>query len=184
MNQLRLYEIYVAMSLHYSDKGSYDFLKYSGKTRVSEESFLKRNDKYFFEKYAKKFNTEDDAILYFAVNMAHDRKYIIKMSETEYDQFISYRDAIHYKFKSQINSLNVFDLFSIINGDIPKELLIVYDYCSNGMLFKNLDNQDNILWEDYKPNLLKYYPFVVKYMNLKEYKQDLLSIILENLQEQ
>lgn len=182
MNQLRLYEIYIAMTLHFSDKGSYDFLKYGGKTRVSEDSYLKRNDKYFFEKYAKKFESEDDAILYFAVNMANDSKYILKMSESDYDQFISYRDAIHYRFKSDLNSLIDIDLYNIINKNISKEFVIVYDYCTNGILFKTLDKQDDILWEDCKKSLLKYYPFVVKYMNLQSYKKDLTSMILENLQ--
>lgn len=179
MNQFRLYEIYTALSLHFSDRGSYDFFKYGGKTRVSEDSFLKRNDKYFFEKYSKKFVSEDDAILYFAVNLANDKKYILKMNDELYDRFIAYRDSIHYKFKEQLNKNNSLDLYSIINGDVSKEFIIIYDYCTNGILFKQLDKEDDILWEDCKKSLMKYYPFVVQYMNLREYKKDFVSMILE-----
>lgn len=179
MNQLRLYEIYVAVSLHFSNKGSYDYFKYKGKTKVTEDAFIKRNDKYMFEKYAKKFQTDDDAALFFAVNIFNNIPYIRNMSDELYDQFISYRDAIHYNFKQQTNKLICFDLYSIINKDISPEFLVIYDYCSNGALFRQLDMTSDIMWIDYKNQLLKYYPFIVKYMNLSSYKKDLSYIILE-----
>ena len=38
------YQTYVAVRNHFK-QDSYDFFRYNGKTRVGQESFLKRNDK-------------------------------------------------------------------------------------------------------------------------------------------
>ena len=46
------YKTYVALKNHFKSD-SYDYFKYKGKARVKEETFLKRKDKFFFEKIRK-----------------------------------------------------------------------------------------------------------------------------------
>ena len=52
------YQTYVAIRNHFK-QDSYDFFKYNGKTRVGQDSFLKRNDKYFFAKLQRKLSTSE-----------------------------------------------------------------------------------------------------------------------------
>ena len=59
MNDLegfKAYKIYVALRAHFT--GNYDYVKYGGKMRVGEESFLKRKDRFFFAKIERKYSNE------------------------------------------------------------------------------------------------------------------------------
>ena len=47
MQPIDAYLMYCAMKAHF-DKSDYDFIKYNGKSKVSRESFYKRNDRIFF----------------------------------------------------------------------------------------------------------------------------------------
>ena len=46
------YKIYHALKLHFTS--NYDYTKYNGKANASVDSFLKRNDRPFFGKVARK----------------------------------------------------------------------------------------------------------------------------------
>lgn len=53
------YSLYCAVKLHFTTD-SYDFFKYKGKIkRLSKDSYLKRKDKYFFEKLGKKYSYDE-----------------------------------------------------------------------------------------------------------------------------
>ena len=58
MQPIDVYQMYCAMKAHFS-KSSYNFIKYGGKTKVSRDSFWKRNDRYFFVKISKKYNNDE-----------------------------------------------------------------------------------------------------------------------------
>jgi len=47
MQPIDAYLMYCAMKAHF-DKSDYDFVKYNGKSKVSRDSFYKRNDRIFF----------------------------------------------------------------------------------------------------------------------------------------
>ena len=49
MQPIDAYLMYCAMKAHF-DKNDYDFVKYNGKSKVSRDSFYKRNDRVFFVK--------------------------------------------------------------------------------------------------------------------------------------
>ena len=57
MTSFEAYEIYLAIKLHF-ESPTYDFQKFNGKTRVTEASFQKRKDRYFFEKAAARLSKE------------------------------------------------------------------------------------------------------------------------------
>ena len=48
------YKKYLAIKLHFT-KDEYDFFKYNGETNAKFETFIQRNDKYFFVKVARKY---------------------------------------------------------------------------------------------------------------------------------
>ena len=59
--------MYCAMKAHF-DKGDYDFIKYGGKSKVSRDSFYKRNDRIFFVKLTRKYKSKDDIQDYLLAN--------------------------------------------------------------------------------------------------------------------
>ena len=48
-----VYQKYLAMKNHFSNKGGYDYHQYNGKVRANKTSFEVRRDKYFFYKLSK-----------------------------------------------------------------------------------------------------------------------------------
>ena len=73
MEPIDVYLMYCAMKAHFSNR-NYDFHKYGGKTKVSRDSFWKRNDKYFFVKLAKKHDDRDSIQDYLVSNFIRDRR--------------------------------------------------------------------------------------------------------------
>ena len=63
----KAYKTYLAIKQHFTT--DYNFHKYNGKIRASEESFYKRRDRFFFRKLEKKYSKEE-LIMYFVSNFA------------------------------------------------------------------------------------------------------------------
>ena len=59
------YKIYLALKNHFT-RDSYDYHKYSGKTRATVEAFYKRKDRFWFEKFARQ--KDDKEIVDFFVS--------------------------------------------------------------------------------------------------------------------
>lgn len=58
MSAFDTYRTYLAVQQHFTRK-NYNFFKYNGKVKVSEETFLGRRDRYFFEKLSRKFKRDE-----------------------------------------------------------------------------------------------------------------------------
>src|ERR1035437_6356410 len=98
----RFFEIYVAINRHFADGSCYDYFKYNGKINVTNDSFLARKDKYFFEKAAGKCGNESAAIGFCVANLIAGNKYIIKFTVDSYHSWLAYRDALDYKFTEEL----------------------------------------------------------------------------------
>ena len=59
MQPIDAYLMYCAMKARF-DKGDYDFVKYNGKSKVSRDSFYKRNDRIFFVKLIRKYKSKEE----------------------------------------------------------------------------------------------------------------------------
>ena len=57
MRAVDVYLMYCALKAHF--KGTYDYHRFSGQTKVSRESFWKRKDRFFFTKTAYKYDDEE-----------------------------------------------------------------------------------------------------------------------------
>ena len=66
MNPLECYKVYMAIRLHFISK-SYDYFKYNGKVKASNDSFYKRRDKYRFDHLCRQYNEKN--IMQFLVNI-------------------------------------------------------------------------------------------------------------------
>jgi hypothetical protein len=53
-----VYQIFLALKSHFRNEG-YDYIRYNGKVTASFESYMKRKDRFFFEKVAKQNNKSD-----------------------------------------------------------------------------------------------------------------------------
>ena len=92
------YKIYHALKLHFTS--NYDYMKYNGKANASVDSFLKRNDRPFFGKVARKYkdDTKDFFISNFIVN---PKGWIGNFNEENYlnwkkrNQSLKYLSLIH-----------------------------------------------------------------------------------------
>ena len=51
MTGFEVYKMYLALKQHFT-KEKYDYHKYRGKVRASEDAFEQRHDRYFFKKLA------------------------------------------------------------------------------------------------------------------------------------
>ena len=70
--------MYLAIRLQFSSP-NYDFEKYNGEIRCSHDSFMKRNDRYFFHKLAKRYNRpeyQDFLVSNFAVEDSVNPKWL------------------------------------------------------------------------------------------------------------
>ncbi|HIE49089.1 MAG TPA: hypothetical protein EYP94_03210, partial [Gammaproteobacteria bacterium] len=72
------YKMYLAIRLHFQSP-NYDFVKYNGEIRCSQDSFMKRNDRYFFHKLSKRYNRpelQDFLVANFAVEDSVNPKWL------------------------------------------------------------------------------------------------------------
>ena len=73
MNPLECYRMYMAIRLHFISK-SYDYFKYNGKVKTSNESFYKRRDKYRFDTLCRQYK-EKEMMHFFVANFSNGDKY-------------------------------------------------------------------------------------------------------------
>ena len=70
MDGFKAYRYYLALKLHFtSDK--FNVFENRGNVKGSREAFNARNDRYIFEKLARKFNNDRDIIQFFVANFAY-----------------------------------------------------------------------------------------------------------------
>jgi len=124
------YRTYLAIRNHF--KSDYDYFKYNGKVRVSDESFLKRRDKFFFAKLQRKYK-KDELVYFFVANFMHDENMwsgslVGSQSENVYMEWKKHIESLRYNFKIECENLqnelelkgHTFDsLFKINNNRHP-----------------------------------------------------------------
>ncbi|MCU0389048.1 MAG: hypothetical protein MUE71_10620, partial [Chitinophagaceae bacterium] len=92
LNAFGAYRMYLAMKAHFT-KESYDYVKYAGKTNASEASFNVRKDRYYFQKLAAKYDSEQLKNLFIVAlyekpdvwigNIANDPKFLKRLEQRE-----------------------------------------------------------------------------------------------------
>lgn len=176
------YKTYLALRQHFTS--NYDYFKYNGKVRAKTESFLKRNDKFFFRKLQKKY-TKKELVEFFVSNFIVSGNnwignLISKESEDNYALWRKNIESITYTFHSDLRWLS--DYCS--SNDIQANHLIVVKDKNHPILLKLfLQNKikiesliildrilgfvkywdarlDDIVWDDKKRLLNNYRSFV------------------------
>lgn len=100
------YKTYLAISNHFTR--NYDYFKYSGSFRVKRETFERRNDKYFFEKAAKKFTRNEyvERIVSQYITPKSTTFWIGGLfdgnAETRYRRYVRVIESLEYIFRSEL----------------------------------------------------------------------------------
>ncbi len=176
------FKTYLALKSHFSS--DYDFFKYHGKIRASQESFLKRRDKFFFRKLQKKYKGQD-LIDYFVANFISNGdnwigNLIGQESEENYARWRKTMESLSYTFRNELrdvvdycseNDINLNDLIRVklgshppllhlfLKGDISIETLIILN---RSLRFFGYWNQklNDIVWEETYKKIKNYSPFL------------------------
>jgi len=186
MSAFEAYKEYLALKNHFS-KPNYDYIKYNGKTGVKQDSFLKRKDKLFFEKLAKRPDYHD----FLVANLSFNHKLWIKEiaysdeADKRYTEWKKRNQSLTYLFKSEIKRLlpSYNDNFLCKNGEHPNlmRLYLAGDICletlcilleiSGAIEYWDKKMEYDPVWEELSLKVKKYIPFI-------KYDKGMFRIIL------
>jgi hypothetical protein len=104
---LNAYKTYLAIKNHFNT--NYDYFKYNGKLKVSNDSFLKRRDKFFFAKLERNYK-EHELIYFFVANFIdNDNSWsgslVGSESEKKYLQWRKRIESLKYTFKMECEKI-------------------------------------------------------------------------------
>lgn len=203
MNGYEAYKVYQGVRLHFI--GDYDYFKYGGKTKTTQEGFERRKDKYLFHKVARLYN-DDELHLFFAVNFLkrESSSWINGMLREEaaevYDEWKAWQMERVVNFTNDLKKISAYieknntsfvnlirskdgqfpELLTLqLQGEISLDTLVILDYYMKLMEVWNRKIGEDFIWEEYYKKMKKYAPFFFSYglFNVPAYEQ----IIRNNL---
>ena len=174
MEAFDAYRMYLGLKLHFTT--DYDYTRYSGKTSATKSSFLKRKDRNFFAKVARKYgeSTQD----YFVSNFVCSPKgWLGDFNETNYNDWMKYKQSLTYNFTNEMSFLfsqvSEFDeIFSCQKGKHPvllknylaKRISLQSMVILQGLVgyVKQFDKElkDDLVWPDNRRLIVKYGAFL------------------------
>ena len=160
MQPIDAYLMYCAMKAHF-DKSDYDFVKYNGKSKVSRDSFYKRNDRVFFVKLTRKYKSKQDIQDYLLANfLVHPKGWVGKFDEDNFIQWQRRIQSLSYIFKSEIEPILEKGLVEVSKNKHPKllkeylgkrvslETMVILDSILVYSKTWNVELKDDYVWKD------------------------------------
>jgi hypothetical protein len=164
----------------------------NGKLRASKDSYLKRNDKFFFEKMAREYNGSELRDFYVA-NLIEEKQYITDLVDDEakqtYTDYLRRRQSLSYNYTNDLtrafrNGLK--QPFIVSNNAYPglvllfmrreisiETMVILDDFLDYTNKFdKHYDG--DIVWGKVSKKISKYRPFL-------DYDKAKMKDILKNV---
>jgi len=175
--------LFIALRTHFT-KSNYDFFKMNGKLRAPKESYLKRNDKSFFEKMAKEYDAMQLRDFYIA-NFLEDKQYITDLiddnSKDAYNNYTRRRQSLSYICSNDMG--RVFDqglsvpftvshrtyptiVLLFLRGEISIETMVILDDFLGYTDKFDRYYEDDVIWPKVSRKISKYRPFL-KYDKVK-----------------
>lgn len=108
MDGFKAYRYYLALKLHFTSE-KFNVFENRGNVKGSREAFNARNDRYIFEKLARKFNSDRDIIQFFVANFAYGNESAIYAGQEADDNLTEWN-----KRKQSISKIFVDDLASLL----------------------------------------------------------------------
>ncbi len=187
---LKAYKTYLAIKQHFTS--NYDYQKYNGKVRATEDSFLKRRDRFFFKKLEKKY-TKEELEMYFVSNFINSTSKWIGnlLSQDSEKVFLDYKknqESLTYTFKSQIEFLKETKLknklFEVkdghpalfkyyLQGKVGLQTILILNDELNFINHWN-SKMNDIVWENE-------YKKISKYKSFFTYDKDIFKTIIKEV---
>lgn len=192
MNEAGGYEaftLYHALKLHFS--GSYDYVKYNGKTNVTKEQFMLRKDKFSFYKLSRKYKREELFGFYVANLLKNPKLWIGELvsedADSEYKVWLRTQQSLTYIFEQDLGHLldlvqKPDELLMVVDGQYPLlyneylrdsiqlETIIILNDILNFIPMWSKKVEDDIVFPEFAKKCIKYKPFLnydkVKFKNL------------------
>ena len=183
MTSYEAYTLYLAIKLHFTTP-NYDYFKHNAKVNSSFNSFIKRNDRFFFHKLATKYgeNLRD----YYVSNFVDRPKtwvgdLVRADGDTIYNKWRKYNESFSYNFRNDfvlisnvIDGVNIrfYDVFSFDSGQHPRLLrlllsgkvsiqsVIIFDKILSFVNRWDKEIKETIIWPEKSFKIAKLKPFV------------------------
>lgn len=165
INPKQLYILYLSLKLHFTQK-SYNIVEYRG--HIKAKPLDERNDRFLFYKWAKKFNTEKEAIEFLTANFSRGNFYPFSPENEDvavkiHKEWIKIKESAKKYFKDDLNFLernevcyntNTDALYEVyLKGKIQLETIAVLDFYEN-FLQKAIDAKS--IWSQEYQRIKKY----------------------------
>ena len=103
----RCYKYYIAIKLHFT-KDNYNVFETRGNVKGSEQAFIARNDRYLFERIARKHQTDREVIKYFVANFSYGNDAVVyneNDAEDNLQEFTRRRESLTRIFENDLNEV-------------------------------------------------------------------------------
>ena len=191
------YKCYLSLKNHFT-KDSYDYHKYCGKSRATVQSFYKRKDRFWFEKFSRS-KTDAEVVEFFVSNFISctdpGRLWIgemMKEGDVRYTEWKKRTQSLSYIFKEEIESVftskNFDEMFLIksnqhpqilkehLQSNISLETMLILDKIVGYKT--NFDKKlDDPVWKSISMKIMKYNPFLN--IDVLNYRKILKKVIME-----
>lgn len=191
MEAWEAYQMYLGLKLHFTS--DYDFHQYKGRTSASKASFLKRKDRSFFARVARKY--DDKTLEYFVANFTKSPKgWLGDFKEEHYLEWSKNRQSLTYNFITDMSLLfsqvsHFDDIFSLQTGQHPVllknflakrisvETMVILQGLLNYVKKWDKELKDDLVWPDSRRLIVKYGAFLE--YDKQKCKTQLLKLIKE-----
>ena len=162
MDGFKAYKYYMAIKLHFT-KDSFDVFKNRGNIKGTREAFYARNDRYLFERLARKYPVDKDMIQFFVASFAYGNDttlYSYEEAETSLLEWQKRKQSITKIFSDDCstilmiahkNKLKEQDLFYFTSNSYPGILKLYLGKQISIETVRILDDMLNVV-ETWKTN--------------------------------
>lgn len=188
MTSFEAFKLYISLKNHFTQK-KYNYFKYNGKSRTSQDSFDKRKDKIFFQKLSK----HSDVLGFLLSNLLVNNKSWIKdityneNSDKIYNDWLKRKQSLTYVFKNDIKKLDddfnsnfliqennhptILKLY--LSNEISLETFCILIDISGAKKYFDKMLKNDVMWDEIGLLVEKYTPFIT--YDKEKYKNILLT---------
>lgn len=176
------YKMYLGIKLHFGQE-SYDFFRYNGAVNASKDSFMHRNDRYFFHKLGKRYDKELREFLvsnFSKEDNVNPKGLLANKAEENYIEWKKNQQSITRIFDQELKKcLDIYDSFGIMfvkeseskhppivtliqQGKLSIESAVILDHYLNWIDYVNREVElyDSWVWPRISRRLRKCQPFI------------------------
>jgi hypothetical protein len=169
MDGYKAWKLYMAVKLHFTTT-KYNVFNNRGHVKGARDTFYARNDRFIFERLARKFPTERDIIQYFVANFAYDNPEVVytqSEGDTNLNTWNKRKQSISQVFENDLHVIllhlekerltendlyegsgsNLPELFKLfLGGYITIETMVILDSFANYLT--SISSKINLLWSE------------------------------------